>query len=62
MILNMRERMLRMNREVAQLFEYLKAKYDLDSDFFHDRFGEALVPAPPTAPAPVSRPGQEEEE
>jgi MerR family transcriptional regulator/heat shock protein HspR len=56
-ILNMREKMVRMQDEVGQLFEFLKTRFDLDPDLFRDRFREALVPSPPSKLVQSSKPG-----
>ncbi|MDA2931351.1 helix-turn-helix transcriptional regulator [Acidobacteria bacterium AH-259-O06] len=47
-ILHMREKMERMHNEVEQLIEYLRAQFDLDSEFFQRYMKEALVRVPPS--------------
>ena len=47
-ILHMREKMERMHNEVEQLIEYLRAQFDLDSEFFQGYMKEALVRVPPS--------------
>lgn len=49
-ILNMRERIERMNREVEELIEFLRMQFDLDADLLRGRFKHALVPTGPTKP------------
>lgn len=46
-ILNMRETMERMRKEVQELIEYLHSQFDLDPRLFRERVKEALVGIPP---------------
>ena len=47
-ILHMREKMGRIYQDVKELVRYLGSRFDLDSEFFQGRLGEALVPLPPS--------------
>lgn len=51
-ILNMREKMERMHQDVKELVRYLRTQFDLNSEFFEGRVGEALVPMPPSGLIP----------
>ncbi len=52
-ILNMREKMERMQHEVEELFHYLEDQVGLDPELFNEKFKNALVPKPPSKPVPV---------
>jgi MerR family transcriptional regulator, heat shock protein HspR len=47
-ILNMRDKMERMQQEVEDLIRFLSARFDLDPDFFQERMKHALVRVPPS--------------
>ena len=40
--------MERMQVEVEEMVDFLRRQFDLDVDFFHGRFKEALVRVPPS--------------
>ena len=52
-ILHMREKMERMHQDVKELVRYLRTQFDLNSEFFQGRVGEALVPLPPSGLMPM---------
>lgn len=49
-ILNMRERIARMNREVEELIDFLRSQFDIDPELLRGKFKHALVPTGPTKP------------
>jgi MerR family transcriptional regulator, heat shock protein HspR len=62
-ILNMRDKMERMQKEVDDLIRYLTARFELDPEFFQERMKNALVRVPPSkivrrGPAPGAGPGR----
>ncbi len=46
-ILNMREKMEKMQREVEELVDYLHGRFNLESEPFYERVKTALVRVPP---------------
>ena len=55
-ILNMRERMVALQREVNELFYYLQSHLEQDETVFREKLRNSLVPLPPTKIVRV-RPG-----
>ena len=47
-ILNMREKMEAMQREVENLLDYLYSQFNLDSELVNQRFKSALIRVPPS--------------
>jgi len=47
-ILNMRDKMEMMQREVDQLLDFVKQNFGLEGDFLTERFRNALVKMPPS--------------
>jgi len=47
-VLNMREKMLKMRQEMENLSEYLSSNSELDPEWLRRKLREALVPAPPS--------------
>lgn len=54
-ILNMRRKMEQMQSEIEDLFEYLKARFDLDPDLFRGELRKALIRMPESKPVPAAR-------
>ncbi len=52
-VLNMRAKMERMQSEVEQLLDFLRARLGSDADFFESRIRHALVRTPPSQPMRV---------
>ncbi|HEY3131962.1 MAG TPA: helix-turn-helix transcriptional regulator [Acidobacteriota bacterium] len=54
-ILNMRERMVALQREVNELFQYMQCHLEQDETAFREKLRNSLVPLPPTKIVRVRR-------